>query len=198
MGYLTHLLVGGTSAEFARCMCCIAHDECRLPPSKTQLPFRPTTIEGSRGRPGRSGSAQATPPIEWLARRVTEHGETAGQNLWRRRESNSQPPPCKGGALPIELRPLVAGRAGHEQLFTAPGPGTRRAPDGFPVASSHSAASAAAAARRRCTRNTAAPATASSSRIFFICTIQREPAQTTQIDRSAASHHGHQRPQPWA
>src|SRR5664279_5465193 len=27
--------------------------------------------------------------------------------LWRRRESNSQPPPCKGGALPIELRPLA-------------------------------------------------------------------------------------------
>jgi hypothetical protein len=24
---------------------------------------------------------------------------------WRRRESNPQPPPCKGGALPIELRP---------------------------------------------------------------------------------------------
>ena len=24
---------------------------------------------------------------------------------WRRGESNSQPPPCKGGALPIELRP---------------------------------------------------------------------------------------------
>ena len=25
---------------------------------------------------------------------------------WRRRGSNPQPPPCKGGALPIELRPL--------------------------------------------------------------------------------------------
>ncbi len=29
---------------------------------------------------------------------------------WRRRESNSQPPPCKGGALPIELRPLIPPR----------------------------------------------------------------------------------------
>src|SRR6476619_6881677 len=36
---------------------------------------------------------------------VAGRRETAGQTLWRRRESNSQPPPCKGGALPIELRP---------------------------------------------------------------------------------------------
>jgi hypothetical protein len=26
---------------------------------------------------------------------------------WRRRGSNPQPPPCKGGALPIELRPRI-------------------------------------------------------------------------------------------
>ena len=26
---------------------------------------------------------------------------------WRRRDSNPQPPPCKGGALPLELRPRV-------------------------------------------------------------------------------------------
>ena len=37
----------------------------------------------------------------------------AGQAWWRRRESNPQPPPCKGGALPIELRPLSGIRTGR-------------------------------------------------------------------------------------
>jgi hypothetical protein len=28
-------------------------------------------------------------------------------NKWRRPGSNRQPPPCKGGALPVELRPRM-------------------------------------------------------------------------------------------
>ena len=32
----------------------------------------------------------------------------AGQRWWRRRDLNPQPPPCKGGALPVELRPRGA------------------------------------------------------------------------------------------
>jgi hypothetical protein len=32
-------------------------------------------------------------------------GIAAGQVWWRRRDLNPQPPPCKGGALPVELRP---------------------------------------------------------------------------------------------
>src|SRR4051812_40652411 len=32
---------------------------------------------------------------------------------WRRGDSNPQPPPCKGGALPLELRPLVGTTPRH-------------------------------------------------------------------------------------
>src|SRR5664279_5149603 len=97
---------------------------------------------------------------------------------WRRRESNSQPPPCKGGALPIELRPLAARptQAGRTTKNYRDGPGYPPAVDGLPVASSHSAASAAAACRRRCTSTATPPATARSNRILFICTIHWETA----------------------
>src|SRR5438034_8873044 len=33
--------------------------------------------------------------------------------LWRRRGSNPQPPACKAGALPIELRPQILNPAVH-------------------------------------------------------------------------------------
>jgi hypothetical protein len=35
-------------------------------------------------------------------------------SLWRRGDSNAQPPPCKGGALPIELRPRAVPRQRDE------------------------------------------------------------------------------------
>ncbi|MCW2493238.1 MAG: hypothetical protein JWN47_2602 [Frankiales bacterium] len=52
------------------------------------------------------------PPPDSLPRPSQTKPKTPGNNpgssaLWRRRESNSQPLPCKGSALPIELRPLV-------------------------------------------------------------------------------------------
>jgi hypothetical protein len=37
-------------------------------------------------------------------------------SVWRRRESNSQPLPCKGSALPIELRPRIP----REAVFEPP------------------------------------------------------------------------------
>ena len=45
------------------------------------------------------------------------------RSKWRRRESNSQPPPCKGGALPIELRPRVWATSGkpEKKLIVAAG-----------------------------------------------------------------------------
>src|SRR5204863_934464 len=44
----------------------------------------------------------------------------AGQDGWRRRESNPQPPPCKGGALPIELRPRFPGASGAQRRLRCP------------------------------------------------------------------------------
>jgi hypothetical protein len=35
---------------------------------------------------------------------------SAARRKWRRRDSNPQPPPCKGGALPVELRPRLRTR----------------------------------------------------------------------------------------
>src|SRR3954454_10669946 len=52
---------------------------------------------------------------------------------WRRGDLNSQPPPCKGGALPVELRPRGR-RESHEEESE--------------VASRHSAVSAALLRRR--------------------------------------------------
>ena len=57
----------------------------------------------------------------------------AGQDGWRRRESNPQPPPCKGGALPIELRPRRAIRTRSSTWSphaTRPWRDGRRAGDG--------------------------------------------------------------------
>ena len=41
------------------------------------------------------------------------------QNQWRRSGSNRQPPPCKGGALPVELRPRILGVRGLEPRTSA-------------------------------------------------------------------------------
>ncbi len=46
---------------------------------------------------------------EWFSRPSTCQG--AGRQRWSRGGSNPEPPPCKGGALPIELRPRTGGRA---------------------------------------------------------------------------------------
>ena len=43
-----------------------------------------------------------------LACRVLRAAGRPLRRKWRRRGSNPQPPPCKGGALPIELCPRVS------------------------------------------------------------------------------------------
>src|SRR3954468_11061499 len=82
---------------------------------------------------------------------------------WRRGESNPYPPPCKGGALPIELRPLTLypGCVGPVAqrvvgVLTASGPR---------VASCHRSASALPPERFRTA--TRAPAAIAASASFF-------------------------------
>lgn len=40
----------------------------------------------------------------------TAHRGAGALKPWRRRDLNPQPPPCKGGALPVELRPRLQAR----------------------------------------------------------------------------------------
>ena len=88
-----------------------------------------------------------------LGNRPTQYHSRSTLVGWRRRDLNPQPPPCKGGALPVELRP----RPGAYPCA--------HLSDGV-VASRQRSASALAERLRR-TMNRTAPATAASARIFF-------------------------------
>jgi hypothetical protein len=79
-------------------------------------------------------------------------------SLWRRGDSNAQPPPCKGGALPIELRPRAVPVYRVSQ---------REASD---VASRQSAAASACACLRLAATAATAPSSAARTTGFFIDT----------------------------
>ena len=59
------------------------------------------SVEGTSIQP--TDRIPACACVEALGRRVT--GIPAVGMLWRRADSNRQPPACKAGALPLELRP---------------------------------------------------------------------------------------------
>ncbi len=59
----------------------------------------------SRHRAGSAATAARSHNGPGQAQHQQAQANRPSQRAWRRRESNPQPPPCKGGALPIELRP---------------------------------------------------------------------------------------------
>ena len=92
---------------------------------------------GTRARPRREGLDRPRGRATRSARSAAASKRLAAgrpKSWWRRGDLNSQPPPCKGGALPVELRPR--GVAGDQR-------------DESEVASRHSAVSAAVLRRRR-------------------------------------------------
>ena len=83
-------------------------------------PLRPCAARPAARCGARDGPADRWRPEEprwlhpWLQRSpdwrsfAGPNRVAAGQRWWRRRDLNPQPPPCKGGALPVELRPRGA------------------------------------------------------------------------------------------
>src|SRR5262249_54578658 len=55
-----------------------------------------------------------------MGHRRSEAEQAKPAHPWRRRDSNPQPPPCKGGALPVELRPRL--QAGSQTWMCEPRP----------------------------------------------------------------------------
>ena len=71
----------------------------RLSKNRHEIPRGISTNQHRRARPfwgGRPGVFPCDGAVPWLRDR-----------LWRRPGSNRQPPACKAGALPVELRPRV-------------------------------------------------------------------------------------------
>src|SRR5277367_1731069 len=70
------------------------------------------------GRPGSRSGGQVVRKCKSRRRDLTnslafnhrEQRASVTSPEWRRRGSNPQPLPCKGSALPIELRPRIAGK----------------------------------------------------------------------------------------
>ena len=54
--------------------------------------------------------------------------ECEAENWWSRGDSNPRPPPCKGGALPVELRPQMV-RAARPRVGACGGPSWTRTRD---------------------------------------------------------------------
>ena len=146
------------------------------------------------------GCSLAVPARNWCRARTRDRPETAGQTLWRRRESNSQPPPCKGGALPIELRPRVTGSASAptrstNQTSEPPDPGIHlrwRAsrwlrPTARPQRRRPADGAGPGTRRHRPPRATTGSSSSAPS--------SESLRQTTRIDRIAEDSRGHQRPQ---
>ena len=62
-------------------------------------------------------------------RGAADHPRRGRRSWWRRGDSNPQPPPCKGGALPVELRPPGGGpRSSADPACSSPQPTGRTRP----------------------------------------------------------------------
>ena len=124
------------------------------PPSgRRQAPTPPATVGAAGGAPFPHRERHRA--LDRKRRSATE---------WRRWDSNPQPPPCKGGALPVELRP-------RDQRAGATGS----------VAAAHRSAGGGPPALRRNTaaRPAAAAAVAATARYFFMPSLHDADAEIT-------------------
>lgn len=68
----------------------------------------PANLDDPRSRTRPGSALRRDSVVFFLVRLDRSPGRQAREGWWRRPESNRRPPACKAGALPTELRPLLA------------------------------------------------------------------------------------------